>query len=178
MVRSIKRAFTGYKTVESALRRDGFSRPGALATVLLQMFLEREGEIRSTNFVSRTICDEGEFSILRRKLIEKRWIIWNESQTYKARCFPGKRIIPFLNREKIASEELVTKKDIIPKNVLEEELRNTKAKLSDVERRLTKIEATIDTGITLFLTDNPPDTPCRREKVRKIFEEKGRIALQ
>ena len=175
--RSIHRAFKVYKTVESALRRDGFTRPGALATELLQMFLERDGEIRSTKFISKKICDDGEFSILRRKLIEKRWIIWSESQSYKARCYAGKRIIPFINREKIASEELVTKNDIIPKAVLESELQSTKAKLSDVERRLSKIEATIDRGITRFLEKNPPDTPSRRRRVRETFESTGEIAL-
>ena len=171
------RKYTQYKALECALRRDKYSRPGALSSQLLTAFLEQNGEILSESFIGSQLCEKGQFSSLRRRLIQDGWLIWNPHQQYKAIYFAGKKLIKYINREKLLSQEVVIKSEIIPKAILELELSQTKTRLNNVENRLTKLEKTVENGIEKYLAKNPPDTPERRHRVRKNFEETGELRL-
>lgn len=164
------RRFSTYKALECALRRGKYSRPGVLATHLLETFLEKNGEFRSDVLVADGACKPGQFTSLRRKLIRDGWVIWSEHQTYKARYFAGKKMIKYINTEKTTSCEVATMEDLSS--------LATKTEVVALQKRVHKLEQVIENGITQYLADNPPDNASRRAKVRKTFEERGKLELQ
>jgi hypothetical protein len=171
------RRFSQYKPLECALRRSKFKRPGVLAGILLECFLEHHGELRSDSLISEGVCEKGEFTNLRKRLIQGGWVNWSEQQTYKAVYFAGKKLLKYLNREKLATQELATIDDIIPKKQLQKEFERTRKRLSDVESRLSKVEDAIEMGINTYLKNNPPNNQERRKAAKKSFMETGTIQI-
>ena len=85
---------------------------GALATLLLETFVEHDGRLLSSTVYSRGICDQKQFREWRKELIDKGWLIWSESQTDKGIYFPGKKLITYINKEKITQKEIATRESV------------------------------------------------------------------
>lgn len=148
------RKFTQYIAVSSALRRSGVQNYGMCATTLLEAFLEDSGRLTASKVISRKLCNEGEFSYWRKQLIGKGWLIWSETQTDKGVYFPGKKLMPYINKEKIASRELVTKDEVLLKGEAA-----TKSELQELKARMNKMEEAIE---KLNKTYIPPETAEKR----------------
>lgn len=116
MDRTKKRKFLTWNAIQLALKKSSFLNHGTIATILLETFLENEGRILSTQVVSRGICEEGKFREWRKELIDKEWIKWSETQMDKGQYYPGKKLMSYINKEKSAQKELVTKDEVLSKN--------------------------------------------------------------
>jgi hypothetical protein len=150
-----ERRFKTYNAMEIALRKIKMRKPGAVATLLLEAFLEDGGRIPASKAVSREICNEGEFSAWRKQLIEKGWLIWSESQSDKGLYFPGKKLMPYVNKEKFLSREIVTKEEVLSKDqaatkreleAVKKKLDATEARVSTIENSMKKIYKNLDLG--------------------------------
>ena len=144
------RKFSQYIAVSSALRRAGVSNYGMCSTTLLEAFLEDSGRITASKVVSRKLCNEGEFSVWRKQLIDKGWLIWSEVQTDKGQYFPGKKLMPYINKEKISSKEIVTKDEVLPKAeaATKVELEAVKSQLDAIEQSMKKVYDKLELGKT------------------------------
>ena len=151
------RKFTQYIAVSSALRRANVLNYGVCATTLLEAFLEDSGRITASKVVARKICNEGEFSMWRKQLIEKGWLIWNETQSDKGQYFPGKKLMSYINKEKIASKEIVTKDEVLPRadaatrvelEAVKRKLDATEVRVSTMEKSMEKLYKKMDLGET------------------------------
>lgn len=116
MNRTIKRKYLTWNALQLALKKSGCLNHGTTATVLLEAFLENEGRLLAAQVVARGICEEGKFREWRKDLIDKEWIKWSEVQMDKGRYFPGKKLVNYINKEKIASKEIATKDEVLSKN--------------------------------------------------------------
>jgi hypothetical protein len=144
----MERKFNQYIAVSSALRRAKVLNYGMCATTLLEAFIEDSGRLTSSKVVSRGLCNEGEFSSWRRQLIENGWLLWSETQSDKGQYFPGKKLMPYVNKEKISSREIVTKDEVLPRAdaATRVELEEVRVKLNAIEDSMKKIYAKLDLG--------------------------------
>lgn len=156
-----QRKYSSYKTLESALRRDKFEKSGVLASALLNIFMLNNDELRAAHFFAKGLCVVGTFTCLRKTLIEKGWLVWSDLQINKSKYSPGRKLIRFINLEKLATNQLVSTDQIIPKAELQRELSTTKLRLAKVEKRLDQVEKITKELIEVV---GPPDTATRVRK--------------
>lgn len=143
------RKFHSYKALSESLRRAKIDKYGLVSTLLLEAFLENEGRVLAAQVVARGICEEGKFREWRKELIDKEWIKWSETQMDKGQYFPGKKIINYINKEKIASKEMATKDEVPSKaefNTLKQELSDTKNRVTTIEDSMKKVYSKLKLG--------------------------------
>lgn len=143
-----KRTYGVYQPLRKALTRSGFAKAGALATLLLECFFEDDGRLQSTKVIAREICEDGKFSNWRDEMVKAGWISWSHSQLDKGKYHPGKRLIPYINKEKMTSRELATKDEVA-----------SKSELQDLKERMSRIEETVQ---ELKKSMEPPETEEKR----------------
>ena len=138
-----------YYAIMKSLKTSGFAYPGKLGTYLLDTFLENEGQIKSVRVYELGLCseDQKEFRDWRKKLCDKGWLDFvienNKSVTYK----PGKKLLKYVNREKIATHELATKNDLFSHTKpIKEELdkKADKSELEELRKAMKRVLNIID----------------------------------
>jgi hypothetical protein len=139
-----ERRFKVYQSLLLALKRAGVGSHGCTATLLLETFLEDNGRLQASKVVSRRICEEGAFSNWRNDMIRNGWLVWSSNQTDKGQYFAGKKLIPYLNKEKISSRELATRDEVASKSEFEE----LKERVSTIEQSMKTVYAALDLGET------------------------------
>jgi hypothetical protein len=158
------RRLSVYNAMEIALRKEGFVRPGALGSYLIDKFLSNNHYIFAADALENGFYKEKKnaFSDWRQCLIDGEWIIHdneeNAANNTKGKCRPGKRLNGYLNKEKIKHEEIVTTR------MLETAL-SAKVSLEDFEAfkvEFTTMMSGLTTWMGSYLKQNPPDTPARR----------------
>ena len=112
MDRTKNRRFVTWNAAQLALRKMRVPSHGAVATLLLEAFLEDSGRLLSSTVYARGLCENGHFRDWRKTLIDKEWIIWSEKQDDKGLYHPGKRLIHYINKEKIAQKEIATRESV------------------------------------------------------------------
>lgn len=172
-----ERKYTVYNALEIALRKLKMPNSGSVARVLLECFLEDGGRLQAAKVVARGICEEGKFSLWRDELVKNNWLVWSLSQMDKGHYHSGKKLLPYVNKEKLASREIVTREDILPKEEIatKMELQQTQNELEAVKERLSKVEDAIERGVEVFLDENPPKTAERRLLAKENFLATGKI---
>lgn len=106
------RKYSNYNRIQQVLARAKFQMSGVLATLLLETFIEHDGRLLASTAYARGLCEERQFREWRKNLIEKGWLVWNESQSDKGIYFPGKKLISYINKEKIAQKEIATRESV------------------------------------------------------------------
>ena len=165
-----ERRFKVYQPLLLALKRAKVEKAGAVATLLLECFIEDGGSHLASKVVARGLCEEGCFHAWRDEMVKNGWLVWSINQADKGQYFVGKKLVSYINREKTSSKELVTRDEILPR-----EEAATKAELEELRRELNAAKTKIDKVVSAFLEDNPPDTPERRKSVEKNLEDTGRL---
>lgn len=144
-MKTSKRTFITYQAVRKSLERAQFRPAGVLSTLLLETFLECEGRLLASKVVAIELCEDGKFREWRKELIDKEWLRWSEIQDDKGQYFPGRKLLPYINKEKIASKEIVTKNEVLSKNeaatkvevqVLRDEIRQVRNSMEKVYDQL------------------------------------------
>lgn len=171
---TVDRKFRVYKALSEAIRRSKLPSYGAISTLILEAFLEDSGRLIASKVVSRGLCQEGEFSSWRKQLIDKGWLIWSEAQSDKGQYFPGKKLMPYINKEKLASKEIVTKDEVLSKadaatrvelEVVKKKLDATEARVSTIEDSMKKLYKKLDLG--------EPDPPGYRKLHANLISVKS-----
>ena len=106
-------------------------------------------------------------------LIQKEWLVWSESQADKGQYHPGKKLIPYINKEKTSQKEIVTKDEVPSKaefNILKDQLSNTKIELTDTKNRVTTIEESMK-KVYSKLKLGDPDPPGYGKLQQHIINE-------
>jgi hypothetical protein len=141
--------------VQLVLKRAGVASHGKVATLLLETFIEDSGRLTASKVVSRGVCNDGEFSLWRKQMIEKGWLIWSETQADKGQYFPGKKLMSYINKEKMISKEIVTKDEVLSKEdaatrveleAVKRKLDATEARVSTIEKSMNKLYKDLDLG--------------------------------
>lgn len=165
-----ERRFKTYNAMEIALRKSGMQKPGAVSTLLLEAFLEDGGRLPASKSVARGVCKEGEFGQWRKALIEKGWLQWSESQQDKGQYFPGKKLMPYVNKEIIAQKEIATRESV-------EQVRAEKADRSELEVTRQRLEATNRALAEIAESVReiqealiPPDTPEKKRARERALD--------
>jgi hypothetical protein len=148
------RKFKTYNSLQLVFARSKFQSSGALATLLLETFIEHDGRLVASTVYARGLCDEKQFRDWRKNLIDKQWIIWCETQTDKGVYFPGKKLMPYINKEKIAQKEIATRESVekvrsdldskIEKKADSSELLETKQKLDITSKELQETKSKLE----------------------------------
>lgn len=159
-----ERKYKVYNALEIALRKHKTPHSGATATLLLECFLEDNGRLNASKVVARGICEEGKFTCWRDEMIKSGWLVWNQNQGDKGKYFSGKKLIPYLNKEKIATKELATRDEIVTKDEVpsKEEFDDLKEKVAKIEASMREIYATLDLG--------EPDPPSYKKLMEKAVK--------
>ncbi len=142
------RRFNCWNSVQLVLKRGGVQSHGSTATLLLETFVEDSGRLTASKVVARGLCKEGEFWSWRKSMIEKGWLNWSEQQPDKGQYFPGKKLIPYINKEKLYSKEIATKDEVA-----------SRAEFQDLKERMNRIEEVVQ---ELKEAVAPPDTDEKR----------------
>ena len=169
------RRFQQNEALRVALFRQKFALSGSISTVLLETFLENDGRILASKVVARGICEEGKFREWRKELIDKEWLKWSENQDDKGQYYPGKKLLPYINKEKLSSKEIVTKDEVLSKNeaATKLELDDVKEKLAKTDERLSKVENSM---VTIYkkLDLGEPDPPFYKKLQQKVIPNDDR----
>jgi hypothetical protein len=136
-LKSNARRYSQGEALRLALTRQKFTSAGATSTLLFEAFIEDSGRLTASKVVSRGLCNSGEFSLWRKQLIDKGWLIWSETQNDKGLYFPGKKLTPYINKEKIAQKEIATRESV------EKVRADLSAKIA-VKADLTSLDAKAD----------------------------------
>ena len=137
---------------------------GACANLLLECFLEDGGRLQASKAVAKKVCEEGRFSVWRDEMVKSGWLLWSQTQNDKGQYFSGKKLMLYLNKEKIFSKEIATKDDVI---ATRDEVADLRAQLNSHEERFTKIDEAVQ---ELRRAVEPPDTDEKRKAREKIAE--------
>jgi hypothetical protein len=164
------RKYSTYNALMLALRKGKVLSFGTTSTLLLETFLENDGRILASQVVARGLCEEGKFRDWRKELIEKGWLLWSESQDDRGQYFAGKRLIHYINKEKITSKEIVTKDEVLSKNeaATKVELEDVREKLAKTDERLSKVESSMN-SIYKKLDLGEPDPPFYKKLQDKVI---------
>lgn len=148
------RRFATYNALEKILRRAQVSSSGAVATLLLECFMEDGGRLQASKVVSRNICEEGCFHVWRDEMVKGRWLAWSINQADKGQYHPGKRLVPYINKEKISSKEIATRDEIVTRDEVpsKEEFEALKDEVAKIKVSMKEIYETLDLG-----EPDPPD---------------------
>lgn len=150
------RKFSVYKALAEALRRAQVDSSGAVATLLLECFLEDNGRLQASKAIARRVCEEGSFSNWRNDMIKKGWLVWSQSQTDKGQYFAGKKLISYVNKEKISSKEIVTRDEAASKN----EVENLKERMNRIEEVVQELKKAME----------PPETDEKKKARERAAE--------
>lgn len=166
--RSASRKFMTWNAAQLALRKQKVPAHGGTATLLLEAFLEDSGRLTASKVVTRGLCNEGEFSSWRKQLVDKGWLIWSETQNDKGQYYPGKKLMRYINKEKIISREVVTKDEVLSKAeaATKEELQELKVRMSRIEEVVQELQQAVI----------PPDTEEKRLAREKAAARLGQLA--
>ena len=137
--------FSQYENVRKALSRSGIKNQGAIATILLQTFVERNGKMKAEDVYAKKLCAPGKFKEWRKTLINKDWIIFELEDQKFSRYRPGRKLIPYLNREKLENQEIATKDDI---NRVADTTDKIEHRLSALEKVVAGMMAKYDPPVT------------------------------
>ena len=157
------RKFKTYNALLQALRRNGVKDSGTTSTLLLEAFLENEGRLLASQVGALGLCEEGKFREWRKELIDKEWIKWNEIQMDKGQYFPGKKLINYINKEKLGQKEVATKDEVPSKaefNTLKQELTDTKNRVTTIEESMKNVYSKLKLG-----EPDPPHYNKLKDKV-------------
>lgn len=162
-----QRRFKTYNALMLALRKGGVTNHGSTATLLLETFLEDNGRLQAAKVVSRGLCEEGAFSNWRNDMVKNGWLIWSQNQADKGQYFAGKKLVSYLNKEKLSSKEIATRDEVATKD----EVQDLRAQLHTHEERLARIEVVVQ---ELRRAMEPPETDEKRKERERAAE---RLAL-
>ncbi len=106
------RKFGIYNALEVALRRAGFDKTGVLTTLLLETFLENDGRLTALSVEKVGLCEKSKFKEWREPLMKAGWLQYDYEYAKATRKGsvhqPGKKLVPYLNKEKLQKHSLVT----------------------------------------------------------------------
>ena len=143
---SNQKKFSTYDALLKAIKRDEILQAGSTATLLLECFVHNHGELKASMVESRNLCEIGKFKMWRENLIKKGWITYSIGEY--SRHYPGAKMMKYVNKEKMLSEEIATTRD----------LRNVEKKL---EERVSLLEGVVKNMIEEF------DPPVTEEKIQR-----------
>ena len=135
----MERKFSQYIALSSALRRAKVPNYGAVSTLLLECFIEEMGRLSASKVVARGVCVEGKFTEWRDEMVRGGWLIWTQNQADKGKYFAGKRLSQYLNNEKYAAKELVSRDEVPSKEefeALKDEVEKIKASMKEIYESL------------------------------------------
>jgi hypothetical protein len=157
--------YVEWDRLRCALVRNKIESPGKVATILLEAFVGQNGKLRVSMCREKGLClNGGEFYEWRRMLKEKDWLAYDTDDEGKLiRYFPGRRLVPYVNREK-AKFEIATTHDLLALEVKANEKFVSKEEYQQLEKRIKQAEKAIS---NLIETLDPPSGP---EKVLKFLE--------
>jgi hypothetical protein len=163
MNRTRTRKFRTWNAVQLALKKSKLPNHGTTATLLLETFLENDGRLLASKVISLGLCEEGLFREWRKNFLDREWLKWSEAQTDKGQYYPGKKLLPYINKEKLLSKEIVTKDEVLSKHEAA-----TKAELQEVKERLSKVECGVE-EIYRKLNLGEPDPPHYKKLQDKVI---------
>ncbi len=174
----MERKFSQYLALSSALRRAKVPNYGACATLLLECFLEDAGRLQASKVIARNVCEDSCFSQWRNEMIKGGWLVWNLNQHDKGQYFSGKKLIPYLNKEKFSSKEIATKDDVVATRdevvATRDEVADLRFQVNSHEKRLAKIDEAVQ---ELRLAVEPPETEEKRKTREKVAEKLSKLAV-
>ncbi len=137
------RKYKIYNSLQLVLARAKFQTSGVLATLLLETFIEHDGRLLASTVYARGLCDEKQFREWRKNLIDKGWLVWSESQADKGIYFPGKKLVAYINKEKIAQKEMATRESVERlRSDLDSkiEMKADRSEVLELKKRMAKFE--------------------------------------
>lgn len=158
-----RRKFLTYMPLTMALRKSGVKAPGKVATLLLEAFVLHDGRIIASHVYSKNICEEKQFREWRRELIEKSWLTWTEVQLDKGLYYPGKKLIPYINKEKAEIKIIATQDSVENLRVDLKRDIDTKADKSELQDLKAKMNEIAEAVQNLQKASTPPDDDAKKK---------------
>lgn len=153
------RKFAIYNTLQAALRRAGFEKTGALATVFLETFIERDGLLTANDVMAAGLCAKDGFKAWREPLIKAGWLAYDHefAKLMKKGSLhqPGKKLLSYINKERPRHDAVATEK----------QLRSVQSDVSAV-----KDEVALMTSFLRRLIDRV-DPPWSEEKMQSYLQD-------
>lgn len=170
----VDRKFRVYKSLSEALRRANVPQYGAHATFILETFIENDGRMLASSVYSKGLCEENQFKEWRKNLIDKGWLVWCEAQADKGKYSPGKKLMPYINKEKLSSKEIATVDQIY---TLDRKI-DSKADRAEVNELRQQVNDLKEWVMELKAASEPPDTDEKRARREKATARLAAIAMR
>lgn len=177
MARNTK--YRQHENVRKGMASDKIANSSKVATILFKAFLELDGKLRVELCREKKLCmNSGEFYEWRAFLKKKGWLDYESDSNGRLRYYhPGRKLLPYINKEKSQNFELASKDEIRfsemrtnekiksveleAHNQIEKKysvLENEHEKMKD---RMSKLEAAMDRIINIV---DPDTNEAKRKK--------------
>lgn len=163
-----------YKKLKDCLDKK-FDNSSRLARVLLEAFIFEDGNITSDWFVREKLCQKGDFTSLRKKLVQDEWLVFREDSR---RYIPGKRIKPYIktiesNRftsiaEFRSLETIVSNKaDKLALAKVVDDVQDLKSQVAQIQKILSELR----------LLQAPPPSAAAQKRSAELTEQLSILLL-
>jgi hypothetical protein len=164
------RKYKTYNALQLLLSRSGIEKSGAVATLLLETFVEDGGRLPASKVVARGICEEGKFVSWREGMIRSGWLVWSQTQADKGQYFVGKKLARYVNKAKEETKEFVTRDEVLHKSQAA-----SKAEVSELRDDVQDLKAQVHEIQTLLVElkrlQAPPPTAAAQMRSAEIVEK-------
>jgi hypothetical protein len=113
---SLNREFGVYVALTKALSRNKVTQPGTHATLLLELFLKKDGKLFARDVFEKGLCLEGKFKVWRDGLVKKGWLDYDLQDAERQKTWqyyrPGEKLVAYINKEKLRAQEIATKAEL------------------------------------------------------------------
>ena len=143
-----QKKYATHNALRMKLRQSEIKRDSKLATFLLDVFVEGSAKIRASEVYRLGLCDSDEknFKEWRKSLCDKGWLDFVIDNNRFVDYRPGKKLLKYINQEKIKTKEIATKDEL--------NLFATKEEVHELKGAVDRILNIID----------PPDSLQKRKK--------------
>lgn len=151
------RKYAVYKTLAAAVTRSGIKQAGVTASLLLKTFIENDGILTAKTVEDLELCDSEGFKAWRDPLIKAGWLLYDHEYARAVKKGslhqPGKKLISYLNKERMRNQEIATKKYVDGKIAASEkqsasEMEVMRSELNGVKDLVKMIIARLDDPYT------------------------------
>ena len=146
-----------YDNLRKALKRNQVNNSGVVASLFLDIFIDRNGRMAASEVSANRICKDGEFSKWRSEMISKGWLEWSATQSDKGQYFSGRKLIKYINRELQETKQLATVEQI-------HDLDMRKAEADDVNDLKARMNAIEEAVSRLVKASAPPDNEEKKQE--------------
>ena len=167
--------YANYKKLKDCLDKK-FDNAPRLARVLLEAFLFEDGQITSDWFVKEKLCLKGDFTAIRKRLIQSEWLVFREDTR---RYLAGKRLQPYIleleSRRFAPLSDFRVLENLVSQKADHAALAKVVDDVQDLRSQVAQIQKIL---LELRILQAPPPSAAAQRRSAELTEQLSHLLLK